>query len=206
MCHPSRWRRVGRSATFDGEAGRSVSGFSRAFQKTLITAAIFGYGLVLAARGFVADDGKCFGLFTYVAAFGFEGVFDFESQIEITDVDVLHVLVQGVEDIKLHVVKGLEKGLDEFALKLEQGRKFVLEKVVEVVEVLRCLLHFAFGFVEGFLVLEGLFFLVLQLLERGTFAIVIQLFVGALEGCFLDHFDYGEEFIRRSYDTGLNHF
>ena len=69
--------------------------------------------------------------------------------------------MEGVEDVELHVVEGLEEGLDEFALELEKAWELVFEEVVEVVEFLGGLVDVGFGLVHCFFVLEVFVLLVL---------------------------------------------
>ncbi len=85
-----------------------------------------------------------------------EGVLDVERQVEVADIYPLHALVEGVEDVELHVVEGLEERLDELALEGEQLGQLLLKEVVEVVELLGRRLHFVLGLPHGLFVLGRL--------------------------------------------------
>ena len=97
--------------------------------------------------------------------------------------------MEGVEDVELHVVEGLEKGSDEFSFELEEFGEFVFEEVVVVVEFLGGELDVVFGFVEGFFVFEGFVLFVLEFFEGGVSPVEVELFVGTFKARLLDDFE-----------------
>lgn len=134
-----------------------------------------------------------------------EGVLDVEGEVEVPYVALLHALVQRVEDIELHVVEGLEEGLDELALEREQLGELLLQQVVEVVEFLGRLLHVVLGLPHGLLVLGRLLLLLPQLLERRVVPVEIQLLVLALHHRLPDDLEDVEQLVRRPYHPRVDH-
>ena len=86
---------------------------------------------------------------------------DISLQVKIWDIHPLHPLMQRIKDIELHIIEALKKRTNKLPLQLEQLRQIRLQKVIEMVEFLRCLLNVILRGEEGLFVFQGFLLLVL---------------------------------------------